>query len=220
MGLVNELQESAESDDVATVLRRAVRLSSKLGRNDITSWLEAEQSGYGDAAPQPEYRVVGTSLYYSTNGYVPAGFGRLRNGSYPLPGILDGQQHFVGASIGTVCSWIENIKNGGGSVSHPLDNSLSNDLRKLLVNATNLPEYLPQLSFQLVFNSAQILDIPEQVKNRVLKWACELEAAGVTGDGATFSNAEKRLAESVTINISHSTVEQLTSSGINLKATK
>jgi hypothetical protein len=43
MNLVDELQVSAESDDVLTVLRKAKKLASKLERNDIAEWLEAEQ---------------------------------------------------------------------------------------------------------------------------------------------------------------------------------
>jgi hypothetical protein len=85
MNLVNELQVSAEKDDVLTVLRKTKRLASKLGRQDIADWLQNEQGGYPGTVPVPEYRKIGTTLAYDTNGYVPAGFGYLRNGIEDLP---------------------------------------------------------------------------------------------------------------------------------------
>src|SRR5690348_10915089 len=81
VNLVNELQVSAERDDVLTVLRKTKWLASKLDRQDIAEWLQAEQGGYRDDQPVPEYRKIGTALAYNTNGYIPAGFGYLRNGT-------------------------------------------------------------------------------------------------------------------------------------------
>jgi hypothetical protein len=55
MSLFNELQVSAESEDVLIVLRKATRLASKLERDDIAGWLEAEQTGYADPDVVPDY---------------------------------------------------------------------------------------------------------------------------------------------------------------------
>src|SRR4051812_26630207 len=80
MNLVNELQVSAEKDDVLTVLRKTKRLASKLGRQDINDWLRSELEGYTDSATVPDYRQVRATIAMNTNGHIPAGFGYLANG--------------------------------------------------------------------------------------------------------------------------------------------
>jgi tetratricopeptide (TPR) repeat protein len=75
MNLVNELQASAENDDVLTVLRKTTRLASKLGRDDISEWLLAEQNGYPRGDAVPAYRRVRGRLAMNVLGYVPAGYG-------------------------------------------------------------------------------------------------------------------------------------------------
>ena len=62
MNLVNELQISAEKDDVLAVLRKTKRLASKLGRNDITDWLNSEQNGYPKDKGIPDYRIVSGTI--------------------------------------------------------------------------------------------------------------------------------------------------------------
>jgi len=50
-----------------------------------------------------------------------------------------------------------------------------------------------------------------------LDWACSLETAGVTGDGQSFSDNEKQVAQAVIFNISNSSIDQLNNSGDNIK---
>ena len=114
MNLVNELQVSAENDDVLTVLRKTKRLASKLDRQDIAEWLNAEQNGYANGQPVPEYRSVGMSLALKTNGYVPAGFGRIMNGVQELSGIDLGVPARIDEPISTVMSMIESLNQGSG----------------------------------------------------------------------------------------------------------
>ena len=80
--------------------------------------------------------------------------------------------------------------------------------------------FADQITFLLHLNSCQIRAIPEQIKDRVLDWACALESVGVTGDGLSFSAKEKEIAHSVTINISDSHIEQLNNSGTNQRGEK
>src|SRR5579862_7316069 len=80
VNLVNELQVSAENDDVLTVLRKTKRLASKLDRQDIADWLQAEQAGYAQSQAVPDYRKIVTTLAYNTNGFIPAGYGRMMKG--------------------------------------------------------------------------------------------------------------------------------------------
>jgi len=106
MSLVNELQVSAEKDDVLTVLRKTKRLASKLDRQDIAEWLQAEQGSYSPDQPVPEYRKIATTLAYNTNGFIPAGFGYLRNGIEDLPSCDLTYPLHLRDSISTVLSWL------------------------------------------------------------------------------------------------------------------
>ena len=36
-------------------------------------------------------------------------------------------------------------------------------------------------------NVTQVMAIPEQIKDKVLDWACDLESAGVFGEGLSFT---------------------------------
>src|SRR5690242_18441517 len=119
MNLVNELQVSAEEDDVLTVLRKTKRLASKLDRQDISEWLQAEQDGYPDNFPIPDYRLIRMSLAYDTDGLVPAGFGYLRDGAVDLPAThLNGPVPFTDP-ISSVLSHIQ-IFNAGHDLFSPI----------------------------------------------------------------------------------------------------
>src|SRR6267142_2590201 len=111
MNLVNELQVSAENDDVLTVLRKTKRLASKLDRNDITDWLKYEQDGYAAGHSVPQYRNVNTTLAYNSNGYIPAGYGYLKSGVEDLPsgGLLGDTP--LRQPISGILSMIDSIKN-------------------------------------------------------------------------------------------------------------
>lgn len=88
MSLVNELQEVAESQDILTVLRKAKRVSAKLGRNDICNWIKNELDGYSNISDIPKYRQITCGLVLRTNGHVQIGFGLLGNGVERLPHIM------------------------------------------------------------------------------------------------------------------------------------
>ena len=109
--LVNELQISAEQDDVLTVLRKTKRLASKLNRQDISEWLNAELKGYEIGQPLPDYRMIGSAIAYNTNGYVPAGFGMMKNGIEDLP-FFGSFETPLRESISTVISMIDSMKDG------------------------------------------------------------------------------------------------------------
>ncbi|MCH8824779.1 MAG: hypothetical protein IH984_14875 [Planctomycetes bacterium] len=215
MGLVNELQESAERDDVQTLLRKAKRVSAKLRRDDISKWLNNEQNGYPDGAKVPSYRDISISFCYNTNGNLPAGYGQLMRGIVPLPGVGDGLTIPVGHPISTIADWVDSYNAGRGQLYETLDREKADLIRSKLT--INRPDLFEQVTLMMQLNESGIRGIPEQVKNRVLDWACDLETAGVTGDGYSFSKTEKETAKTVVFNISHSTIDQLNSSGTNLQ---
>lgn len=218
MNLVNELQVSAERDDVLTVLRKTKRLASKLDRRDIAEWLNAEQCGYAAGQAVPDYRKIGTTFAINTNGYVPAGFGRLMKGVQELPSIDVPVPACMEDPISAVMSMIESLNQGNGIYrSIPQGSDLDLAMRRII---SLDPMFAHQITFLLHLNATQVKAIPEQIKDTVLDWACALEAAGVTGDGLSFSAKEKDVAHSVVFNISGSHIEQLSNSGLNQRGHK
>jgi hypothetical protein len=215
VNLVNELQVSAESEDVLTVLRKTKRLASKLDRQDIAVWLQAEQAGYGPDQSVPDYRKVVTTLAYNTNGYIPAGYGHLMNGIEDLHSIDVTEPIHVRDSISGILTWIEGLSNGR-AIYFPVPEG--SDYSRALRGIVRFnPMFARQITFLLRLNHSQVKSIPEQIKDRVLDWACALERANVHGENLTFSAEEKRVAHSITFNISGSHIEQLNNMGANTK---
>jgi AbiTii len=212
MNLVNELQVSAEQDDVMTVLRKTMRLASKLNRDDISGWLEAEQSGYPDNLNVPDYRRIRVTFAYNTNGFISAGFGRLMNGVQELPTDIDVKVP-VGSPLSAVMAWVAQMDKGHG-IYQPVDEKMDQALRGMYQFH---PMYAKQISLMLRLNDSEVRAIPERIKDKVLHWALALERAGVTGDGMTFSVKDKEIAQTVTFNI-YGHIEQLSNSGTNLKS--
>ncbi len=213
--LINELQVSAERDDVLTVLRKTKRLASKLGREDIAEWLRAEQTGYSDDQAVPDYRQINARLAYNTNGYIPAGFGQLMSGVVDVPSSgISGPIPLID-SISTIINMIESVKAGNGIYFPVVEGTKIAGLVRSLYRVNPMVEH--QISFLLHLNESQIKAIPEQIKDKVLDWACALEAAGVTGDGLTFSAKEKEIAHAITFNLNNCNVEQLNNLGNNFR---
>ena len=212
MNLVNELQVSAEREDVLTVLRKARRLASKLGVNDIDEWLKAEQNGYADGQDIPKYRMVKGSLVFNTNGPVPVGLGMTGNGIMDYPGGFVVDRPMVD-SMGEITALIESVQaTRNGLFMQMNETSMLRELRR------NTNEFLAdRVTFMLKMNTAQVRAIPEAVKDKILDWACELERRGVHGESMTFNENERRLAHAITFNITNSKIEQLNNMGNNHK---
>jgi hypothetical protein len=218
MNLVNELQISAERDDVLTVLRKTKRLASKLDHRDISDWLNCEQNGYPSNSDVPDYRIIKATIAINTNGYVPAGFGYLMKGILELPSSDSNLRVPCRDSISAVLSLIENLK--GRNIAYcPIEDGST--MSRALREAYQIdPMFSGQVSFHSRLNSVQIRAIPERIKDRVLEWACDLECAGITGDGLSLSQEEKAKAHSITFNIHNSNIEQLNNMGENWKFTR
>lgn len=213
MNLVNELQVSAERDDVLTVLRKTKRLASKLGRQDIGDWLRSELEGYTDKDSVPDYRQVKTTIAMKTNGYVPAGYGFVADGIQELHGFSDFAPTLpIVDPVSAVLAWIESLTAKGHGIYFPVARGTGPDdfLRKHVH-----PMFNEQVTFLCRMNDSQIKGIPEQIKDKVLDWACALEQAGVHGENMSFDDREKQIAHTITFNISQSKIEQLNNMGTN-----
>jgi len=212
MNLVNELQVSVERDDVLTVLRKARRLASKLGVDDIDDWLGAEQNGYREDQDVPTYRMVKGSLCYNTNGPIPVGWGQVGTGIMDYPGGFCVDRPMLDA-MGEVMALIERTTT---NTNHGLYLQVDNDGLHQFRRTLN-PYIADQVTFMLKMNVVQVRAIPEAVKDKVMDWALALERRGVLGENMTFSEKEKTEAHAITFNISNSKIEQLNNMGSNHK---
>lgn len=211
MNLVNQLQVSAESEDVLTVLRKAKRLASKLGVTDIDHWLRREQEGYGDGDEVPGYRTVKGTLVFNTNGPIPVGLGMVGNGVMDYPGGITVDRN-LGDPMGELLAMVtesSDRKHGLYLLLDGVDANLRRTLHPMIAN---------RVTFMLRLNPGQIRAIPEAVKDRILDWACELERRGVLGENMTFNDHEKARAHSVTFNLRDCKIEQLNNMGTNLRS--
>lgn len=213
MDLVNELQVSAERDDVLTVLRKARRLASKLGVADIDHWLKCESEGYARREDIPAYRIITCSLVLKADRPIPTGWGMVGTGVMELPG-WDSLHHSMGEPVSSVMNMIGEMDSkvkvgmvGFGVPSH-VEATLRERMNELIAD---------QVTFWLRGNSCQVRAIPDAVKDRVLDWALALEQRGVRGENLTFSDREKAAAQSLTFNLSNCQVGQIAGTGTNLK---
>lgn len=118
-------------------------------------------------------------------------------------------------SVSSVLSMIESINEGNGVF---LTLQEGTEISRKIRSHLNIdPMLSQQISFLMRFNSMQIKTIPERIKDKVLEWACDLEVAGVRGDGMSFSAKEKEIAHNTTFNIFNSIIDQLNNNGTNQK---
>lgn len=211
VNLVNQLQVSAESDDVLTVLRKARRLASKLGVSDIDTWLQHEQNGYPNSRDVPEYRKLRGRIVIKCDTPVPMGMGQIGTGIIDYPGPLL-REVGMPDSIAYVTALIESLRDGSFP-SVPITDRrdcdfLRSHLNQFLANAA---------TFHIAINGAPLRAIPEAVKDRIMDWALELEQRGVHGDGMSFNDSEKEAAHSIVFNLDNCSVGQLNNMGKNIQ---
>ncbi len=199
MGIVNELQESAEKDDVLTVLRKARRVASKLGRKDIIEWIDHEENGYPDKSTVPAYRLNKTIAYFKINTEIQIARGKTISGNGVLPG-LDPIVTTLQDPIGEIMSWIDSLnRNPTGGIVITVNQENQRKLRNAL--SPSIAVALNHITLMSKLDEFQLRNIPEQIKNKILDWALKLEEAGIHGEDQKFSNNDKDAARHIIINI-------------------
>ena len=212
MGLINELQEVAEQGSATETLRKAKRACTKLNETEILDWVNRELNGYPDKQNLPKYRRGSGTLCYNTNGYIPAGFGHVKSGISPLSGFGEPVDYAISEPISTVMEWIRAYESGKG-LYVPVTQKTGDMIKSKLIS--NFPEAIEQITILLQVDESFVRDIPEQVNNAVLDWACALEMAGVQGESHTFSQEEKTSAGGVSFNFHNSSIESFASASTN-----
>lgn len=187
-GIVLELQRDCldSSVPVNSILRKAKVIASKLDLDELKQWIDSELNGYDCALKDlPEHRKgVGQPKFFNPyNGWCP----------------IQTADDWFGNMLRTVylrqsISEIEHLANGGKSGT-------------LLMNYNpkieeTIQEQLPmRMQVALHFSKVEAVSALDFVRNKTLDWTLELENRGITGEGLSFGESEKREAHMVTNHI-------------------
>lgn len=189
-GLVLELQRDALNNniEITTLLRKAFVISKKLGITDVEEWLNQELNGYFICENDlPEYREIHGILkaHNRVRGLIP-----FHIKDPELSKMLSSRK--ISQSIGELESLLHTNNEGSFCLSFPPD--IRDDLMQGM-----------ELAMEPILKVAhnQVYGILDCLRNEILNWALELEAKGVKGEGMTFSNDEKKVAESVVYKITN-----------------
>lgn len=181
-GLVIELQQAAMDGriTVGDVLRKALVLTKKLRIPDLEQWISCELDGYG-AAELPAYRTLSVQLkvWNPYHGWQP-----LFVEDKALANALS--TCHVGQPLGQLEGLV-------GKDSGSLQLPFSPADESMLMSSMKIPLRPMRLA-----SRTQVQGIVEAVRNQILKWALDLEAKGVVGEGMTFTAQEREAAHQVT----------------------
>jgi hypothetical protein len=188
--LVIELQRAAldEKSSVSSLLRKALLVAAKLQVSDFESWARSELEGYQDTSVAlPEYRKVrGAPKVW--NPY--HGFQDLQCETPKLAEVISSMA--LGVPVDALEE--ERGKEGGTSwiFTYPpdLEHSLMNGMRGG-----------PRLKPSLHVSESTIRSLIGRVRTIVLQWSLTLEKQGVLGEGMTFTQDERALAQSAAVHI-------------------
>jgi len=189
--LIEELQRDAlnSSVQVTGLLQKCLVVGSKLKIPELTTWARKELDGYPQE-PVPKYREVYgfPQVLNPLRGYQPLQCQRAEHlrlfSSVPFNQPIGELEHSLKRA--------EASGSDGFHVSYSAEMEIA--LRKAIRPSLGLTP-------SLLVNASQFQKILDAVRKSVLEWALELEAAGVKGDGMSFSAEEKKRAHSVTYNI-------------------
>lgn len=192
--IILELQSLAsEGDtDVLTLLRKALIVASKLNLSEFHDWICSEMNGYNGESKVPQYRQVKADLR-ARNPYL---------GMIPIQ-IQDADimkmlcEVPLRPSIAQLQNVLEEPQEKGGYITSPLPHEYRQYLYNIQKNDLGDP-----LEPVRIIDWSQVASILDAVRDRVLKFALELEQQGIIGEGLTFSEEEQTQAKKIThINI-------------------
>ena len=187
MPMVLKLQADAMDEDVsvASLLRTAKVIATKLDLEDALIWIDRELNGYEQLTTEdlPAYRrLTGDPKGWNSHqGWQPI---QIEN--------AETLKHFSSAPVGMSLGAIEEGLRDRTSTGHfvfPYQPNLKTQLLKSIGIASDA---------HIVLSAGAIFNIVESVRNVVLNWSLELEKAGILGAGLLFSVEEKTHAIPVT----------------------
>ncbi len=186
--LMEQLQLGAidGSTRITDLLRKAKLVAVTLKASDFASWVELEMSGYQSQTTVPDYRMlpVQTKFLNPVHGWCPVmGHG------------FANRKKAVGQPVGQLLAITEQSEDAG-YLTMAVPSKVADRLRATIGFDCDIQDHLSAASVRGIFDA---------VRNEILNWALTLAAAGVQGEGITFTPAEARAAQQV-INNFHAPV--------------
>lgn len=182
-GLVSELQKACLDSNLRTaeVLQKAYVVARKLGIKEFEDWISKEINGYQINDKIPDYRFVTgqVKVWNPYHGWIPV--------------IADDPRS-------------QEILNSRPS-SQPLG-SLEDALVRSRTGNNLMMTFTPEQERDILgenslyanpklhLSPGVVQGIVDKVRHIVLRWCLDLEAKGIIGEGMTFSEQEKKAAES------------------------
>jgi hypothetical protein len=187
-GIVLELQRDCLDGQVsvATILRKAKVIASKLELRELRQWIDSELDGYECSMEDlpPHRKGTGQPKFHNPyNGWCP---------------IMTSDDWF-GQTIRTVfmkqtVSELEELSSG--KKGDTLIMYYSPPIQEVLQKQLPMP-----MECGLHFSKTQMTAALDYIRNKMLDWTLELESKGVIGEGLSFGAAEKKDAQMVTNHI-------------------
>ncbi len=192
--LILEIQEDCLDKDVsvATILRKARVVATKLELKEFLKWLADESDGYSCGVEEiPEYRILtGTpkalNLYHGWQAIVFSN--------------QDVAKAFSTAHINQAIGPMEDMeirKPNDGVLYFPYDPKRKAKLSSMLENPADV---------HLELGEGSITGIINKVRNILLDWTLKLETSGVLGEGLSFNKDDKVEATAITQNFFANTI--------------
>jgi len=184
--LVIQFQTMATKSEtpIASLLRMAKAIAVKLDLKDVDDWMTCELNGYAVNASVPDYRIVRCELkgVDPHHGLIPA---PVRNWEL--------EKKLTTVSIRRAAGDLEAGAADKGTLQFQLPTQLSQYLQ------ASQPEFL-RFDLVRVTGYHTMLNIVEQVRNRLHNWSLELEQQGILGENLQFSQQDKKKASMTTNN--------------------
>ncbi len=178
-GIVLELQREAMDANISleALLRKAFLVAKKLKLEDFEDWIYQEQNGYTDGIPSYR-RIVGELKAFNPyHGWI----------TIMLPADLSDTLSKM--SLATSISAIFDVYNqSNGSICVSINSSLAEKINNILDD---------DLQYKIGFfvSKSEFYRIMSTVRNKILEWALLLEENGIIGEGMSFSEKEKKIAQ-------------------------
>ena len=189
--IVLELQQNALNGEtsVTDLLRKALVVAKKLRIEEFKEWLTQELDGYDTNSKVPKYRKM-EGIPKAVNpyhGWQPIYFESTE--TLEALSFRDNSQR-----VAEIESLLLSYSNEADSLQMPY----SSEQEQMICDAIG-----KRTQITLMISSTCLVRIIDAVRNIVLNWALQLEEDGVLGEGMTFSENEKTVAEQHTYNVTH-----------------
>lgn len=180
MAIVLELQEEAlkSNADILSLLRKSSLIARKLGLKEFQEWIDNELNGYKKSTV-PDYREIRGELkaWNPYCGWIPV-----------VAPNNEMETMFNTRRIPDSIPSLNSLLSEGHS---QLSITIPAEMTAYFNRFTNF-----ETTYTIMVPKNAIINIVEQVKNKILDWAITLEENGILGEGLQFSNEEKTKAHS------------------------